>query len=184
MNDIREELAQLRRDVDDLMTRFATGEPSGAYGEGTSGLVNEAVMRHLKASLECQGKSCGIAIARVVVFHGPGGTGCWAGHTTISSASELPQGTKLRESIAALANDPLALRAVRKLIELFFASQPMRMSKTVLAAALGSREDELEASLRPLVADGSLRWSKTAAGEEEYEIANVEPHVLLLQSLE
>src|SRR5438132_14200891 len=127
MTDIQEELASLRRDVDELLGRLPVGEPSGYFGEGTSGLVNEAVVRHLKANLEREGKSRGIAISRVVLFYGEGGTGCWSGHITMSSAAEMPKGTHLRESVAALAADPLALRAVRKLMAQFFDGKPMRM---------------------------------------------------------
>jgi hypothetical protein len=184
MDDIQEEVAQLRRDVDELLARLAADEPSGAYGGGTSGLVNEAVLRHLRGNLEREGKSRGIAISRVVIFHGEGGTGCWSGHITMSSATDLPKGAKLRESVAALATDPLALRAVRKLIEPFFEGQPMRMTKSELAGALGVGEDEVERSLLPLVADGRIRWSKAASGEELYEPESGEPHVVLLQSLE
>jgi hypothetical protein len=184
MTDIQEELAQLRRDVDELLARLPAREPSGAFGEGTSGLVNEAVVRHLKATLEREGKSRGIAISRVVLMYGEGGHGCWAGHITMSSAAEMPKGTQLRESVVALAGDPLALRAVRKLIEQFFDGRPMRMTKSELAVALGETETTVEDSLRPLVADGRLRWSKLATGEEAYEIADQEPHLVLLQSLE
>jgi hypothetical protein len=42
----------------------------------------------------------------------------------------------------------------------------------------------VEDSLRPLVADSRLRWSEIATDEEVYEIADQEPHLLLLQSLE
>jgi hypothetical protein len=184
MNDIQEELAQMRRDIDELRAHFPDGKPSGYFGEGTSGLVNEAVVRHLKANLEREGRSRGIAISRVVLVYGEGGTGCWAGHITMSSAAEMPKGTQLRESVAALAADPLALRAVRKLIEQFFDGKPMRMTKCELAAALGETETTVEDSLRPLVADSRLRWSKMATGEEAYEIADQEPHLVLIQSLE
>jgi hypothetical protein len=184
MSDIREEVTQLRRDLDELRAHFPDGEPSGYFGEGTSGLVNEAVLRHLKANLEREGKSRGIAISRVVLFYGEGGTGCWAGHITMTSAAEMPKGTQLRESVAALAADPLALRAVRKLIAQFFNGKPMRMTKSELAAALDETEANLEDSLRPLVADNRLRWTKLATGEEAYEMADQEPHLVLLQSLE
>lgn len=169
MSDVREELAQLRRELDALKARLPIEEPSEAFGGGTSGQVNEAVLRHLQANLEREGKSRGIGISRVVVFYGEGGTGIWSGHITMSSVDEMPKGDKLRESVAALATDPLALRAVRKLIEPFFEGEPMQRTKSELAAALGVTEAEVERSLLPLVADKRLRWSKTATGEELYE---------------
>ncbi len=184
MTDVQRELEQLRRDVDELLARLPAEEPPGAYGEGTSGRVNEALMDHLKVTMEREQRTRGIAICRLVASCNEGGTMVRSGIITMTTAAELPKGTRLRASIIALATDPVALRAARKLIEPYFDSQPTRMLKSTLAAALAVGEEELEASLRPLVADGSLRWSKTATGEEEYEIADVEPHVLLLQSLE
>jgi hypothetical protein len=184
LDDIREELAQLRRDIDELKAGSAAGELSGYFGEGTSGQVNEALVRHLKATMEKEGKIRGIAICRLVVSCNEGGSMCRSGIITMSSTADLPKGDRLRQSVTALATDPLALRAVRKLIEPYFAGKPTQMMKAELAATLGTGEDELETSLRPLVADRMLRWSKTATGEETYEIEDQEPHVLLLQSLE
>src|SRR5207248_88962 len=119
-----------------------------------------------------------------IVFYGEEGTGIWSGLITMGSAADLPKGDKLRESVTALATDPLALRAVRKLAEPFFDGKPMQMTKAELAAALDVTEAEVERSLLPLVADKRLRWSKTATGEELYEPESGEPHVLFLQSLE
>jgi len=183
MNRQQEELARLRRDVDELMARLPAREPNASFGDGTSAQVNEAVLRHLRENLEREGKSRGIAISRVVVFYGEGGTGIWSGHITMSSADSMPKGDKLRESVTALATDPLALRAVRKLLELFFEGKPMHMTKTELATALEVSEAEVERSLLPLVADKRLRWSKTATGEESYEMGDGEPHAALIQSL-
>lgn len=59
-----------------------------------------------------------------------------------------------------------------------------KKTKADLAAAVGAGEQEMEAALRPLVAEGLLHWSKAASGEEAHEIAEQQPHVLLLQSLE
>ena len=182
--DIQEELAQLRRDVDELRARFPAGELSGYFGEGTSGQVNEALVRHLQVTMEKEGKTRGIAICRLVVSCNEGGSMCRSGIITMRSTADLPKGDRLSQSVTALATDPLALRAVRKLIEPYFEGKPTQMLTAELAAALGTGEDELEASLRPLVADRMLRWSKMATGEEAYEIEDQEPHVLLLQSLE
>src|SRR5437870_121632 len=73
------------------------------------------------------------------------------------------QPVKLRASVAALATDPLALRAVRKLAERFLDGQPVQMGQAEMAAALGVTESDLEDSLRPLVAGEMLLWRKNAA---------------------
>src|SRR5438309_863589 len=130
-----EELAQLRRDMDELKARFPAAEPSSEFGGGTTGAVNEALVRYLKVTLENENKSRGIAICGVVVSCNEGGIMVRSGILTISSTADLPKGTKLRQSVAALATDPVALRAVRKLIEPYFDGKPMQMTKAELAAA-------------------------------------------------
>jgi hypothetical protein len=181
MSDMREELDRLRRDVDQLLARFPAGE---APEEPTSAQVNNALVRHLEVNLEREGKTRGIAICRIVVLKDGGGTSVCSGLITSASAEDFRKPTKLRASVAALATDQLAIRAVRKLVEPFFDGQPMRLTKADLAAALGASEAEVENSLRPLVGDKMLRWSKTESGEEAYEVEGQEPHVLLIQSLE
>src|SRR5207247_1215196 len=106
-----------------------------------------------------------------------------SGTNIMTSAADLPKGDRLRLSVAALATYPLALRAVRTLTAPYFDGEGMKMTKAALAAALGAGESEVEQSLRPLVADDKLLWSKTADGEEYYELQDSDTHVLLLQSL-
>jgi hypothetical protein len=184
MSNVQEEIARLRRDVDELKARLSAPAPPAYFGNDTSAQVNEAVLRHLQEDLQREGASRGIAISRVVVFYGEGGTGIWSGHITMSRAASMPKGDKLRDSVAALATDPIALRAARTLLERFFDGKPMQMTKAELAAAVGASEAEIERSLLPLVADRRLRWSKTATGDEMYEIGEGEPHLALIQSLE
>src|SRR5205823_2658825 len=89
------------------------------------------------------------------------------------------------ERITRLAGNPLALRALHRLVQRFFDGPPadrrdsqgespppdrlMILPKEELAASLGVSVTELEEALRPFVADETLRWHKTAAGEECYE---------------
>jgi hypothetical protein len=182
MSDMREELERLRRDVDQLMARLPVVDASVEPSE--SGQVNDALVRKLEADLAAGGKTRGIAIGRIVVIKDGRGTSVASGIITSVRAEDFQKPTKLRASVAALATDPLAIRAVRKLIEPFFDGQPMRMTKAALAAAFGASDEELENSLRPLVADKMLLWSRSATGEETYEIHGTEPHILLIQSLE
>jgi hypothetical protein len=188
MSDMREELDQLRQRVDELMARFPAAVspawPADEFGGGSSGRVNQALVRHLEAKMAEEGETRGIAICRIVVTKNEGGICVRSGIITSTRADDFQKPTKLRDSVAALATDPLALRAVRKLVEPYFDGELMRMTKAELAAALGAGEEEIEHSLRPLVADKMLRWSKSADGEEAYEIQDEEPHILLLQSLE
>jgi hypothetical protein len=141
-------------------------------------------VRHLEAEMAQEGKSRGIAICRVVVTKNDGGISVRSGIITSTRAEDFQKPTKLRDSVVALATDPLALRAVRKLVEPYFDGKLMRMTKAELAAALEVGEAEVENSLRPLIADKMILWSKTAEGEEAYEIQDQEPHILLIQSLE
>jgi hypothetical protein len=188
MSDMREELDQLRQQVNELMSRFpaAAGPawPADEYGGGSSGRVNQALVRHLEAEMAEHGETRGIAICRIVVAKNEGGISVRSGIITSTRAEDFRKPAKLRDSVATLATDPLALRAVRKLVEPYFDGKLMRMTKAELAAALEVSEAEVENSLRPLVADKMLRWSKSADGEEAYEIQDEEPHVLLIQSLE
>jgi hypothetical protein len=184
MIDVQEELARLRQDMDQLKALLATGERESGPERPPQAEVNDAVVRHLKENLRGEGKTRGIAICRVVVIHDEHGTGVCSGLITSVNAADFQKPTKLRASVAALATDPLAIRAVRKLVEPFFDGQPMRMTRAELAAALDANEADVERSLLPLVADKMLTWSKTATGEEAYEIEGQEPHVLLIQSLE
>jgi hypothetical protein len=188
MSDMREELEQLRQQVNELMARFPAGVspawPADEFGGGSSGRVNQALVRHLEAEMASEGKTRGIAICRIVVSKNDGGISVRSSIITHTRAEDFQKPTKLRESVVALATDPLALRAVRKLVEPYFDGKLMRMTKTELAAALDASEVEIENSLRPLVSDRMILWSKTADGEEAYEIQDGEPHVLLIQSLE
>jgi hypothetical protein len=184
MGDVQKELERLRRDVDELLARVAAGEPSAATDRSTSDLANEACVRHLKAAMEREGKTRGIGIFRVVVLVNEGHSSITSGMITSVDADDFRKPTQLRASLAALATDPLIIRAVRKLAERFLDGQPAEMKKAEMAAALGVSESELENSLRPLVADDMLLLRKSAAGEETYELHPSEPDVLLLQSLE
>jgi hypothetical protein len=186
MSDMREELERLRRDLDQLAARLPVGDawPADEYGGGSSGRVNQALVRHLEADMAKEGKTRGIAICRVVVTKNEGGIAIRSGIITSTRAEDFQKPTKLRDSVVALATDSLALRAVRKLVEPYFDGKLMRITKAELAAALGVSEAEVEHSLRPLVSDKMILWSKTADGEEAYEIEDQEPHLLLIQSLE
>jgi hypothetical protein len=184
MSDVQQELERLRRDVDRLLARAATVETAHATDRSTSEIANEACVRHLQAAMEREGKTRGIGIFRVVVVRNEGHSSVTSGMITSVDADDFRKPTHLRASVAALATDPLALRAVRKLAERFLDGQPAEMKKAEMAAALGASEAELENSLRPLVADDMLLLRKSATGEETYELHHSEPDVLLLQSLE
>jgi hypothetical protein len=184
MSEMREELERLRRDVNELLARLPATEQPRPAEKPTSEVVNEAFVRHVKENMARDGKKQCIGICRIVVITDEHHTSVCSGLITSAKAADFRKPTKLRATVGALASDPLAIRAVRRLVEPFFDGQPMRMTKVELAAALEVSEAEVEASLLPLVADNRLRWSKTATGEESYEIQNEEPHLLLIQSLE
>jgi putative zinc finger protein len=99
-----------------------------------------------------------------------------------TDAAELPSAQHLIDMLTRLVSNPLALRAQHKLVEHLFDGVPMVLvlPKAELAAALGVGEAELEKALLPLVADETLRWHKTAAGEECYELLRSEPFLHLL----
>jgi hypothetical protein len=184
MSEMREELERLRRDVNDLLARLPATEQPRPAEKPTSEIVSEAFVRHVKENMTGDGKKRCIGICRIVVVTDEQHTRVCSGLITSTRAADFRKPTKLRATVAALANDPLALRAVRRLVEPFFDGQPMQMTKAELAAALEVTEEEVESSLRPLVADKRLRWIKTEAGEEAYEVQSEEPHLLLIQSLE
>lgn len=184
MSDMREELERLRRDVDELLARLPEAERLRPAGKPTSEVVNEAFVQHVKQNMTRDGKKRGIGICRIVVVMDEQGTSVCSGMITSVDTADFRKPTKLRATVAALANDPLALRAVRRLVEPFFDGKPMRMTTAELAAALEVSAAAVEASLRPLVADNRLRWMKSETGEETYEIQGEEPHLLLIQSLE
>jgi len=188
MKSLRADLERMRQDVEAVLSRMDTLEtravPGEAESEALPGAVNNALLRELKESLRRQNTTRGIAVCRVVISCNEGGVACRSGIIMMTSAGDLPKGDRLRPSVAALATDPLALRAVRAMIAPYFDGKGMRLTKAALAAALGATEAEIDQSLRPLVADKKVRWGKTAEGEEYYELQDSDPHVLLLQSLE
>jgi hypothetical protein len=187
MENVREELERLRREMDEVLARLPARETRDSEEAGTEalpGAVNNALLRDLRENLRKQNKTRGIAICRVVISCNEGGTACRSGIIMMTSADDLPKGDRLSPSVTTLATDPLALRAMRTLTAPYFEGHRMQMTTTALAAALGASEAEVETSLRPLVADNMLLWSKTAEGEEYYEMQDQDPHVLLLQSLE
>ena len=54
------------------------------------------------------------------------------------------------------------------------------MPKAELADLLGVSEAELEQALRPFVANETLKWVKSASGEECYEFLNSDTFLALL----
>lgn len=175
---LREELAQLRREVEELKAGLQTLQAGGDPMQ-----IDALCRRHLKEVLARAEASAGVGIYReVVVTDGRSGTGSSHEITTYTRASDLPRGGKLRDGVAAFMHEPV-VQAVRALAEPLFEGKPMSRSKADLAALLGRSEPEVEELLRPLVADGMLRWSHEPDGAEICELSRSDIHPLLVLSL-
>jgi hypothetical protein len=183
MSEMREELERLRRDVDQLLARLPAATAPEPTTPSATGTANNALVRHLKEQLAAEGKTRGIVIARVVIIMNDGHTSMSSGVITSSNPEDFRKPTQVRESTAAMVTNPIAIRAARELAARFLEGGSGSMTKAELAATLSTSESDVEAALRPLVADEMLRWSKSAAGEEIYELGMQEPHALLIQSL-
>lgn len=177
MSELLDELAALRRDVEDLKARLA------AAGAAPAPEVNwtDAVVAQMRKTLAQRGKEGGLGIVRAAVLLSPNGrtTGGY-GIVTYLDADDLPSDADMIDK-AAFLGDPLRLRVLRHLAARFFAGeQPLRISKSELAALLGVEETVLEEALRPFVASDWLRWGKTADGDEFYEYVTKDASLVTL----
>lgn len=183
MNEVREEIAALRRDVEALQTEIRSirvREEASVPGPMD---LDVLIRKRLHLDLANAHKSAGIAVYRMAVAtDGKGGTGSYHSIFTWSRPDELPSAGRLRDSVAAFVTDPLVPRVVRALAEALYDGNAMRLTKSELAARLDTDAGEIDQALQPLVADKTLRLSSDENGEEAYEIQSLE--ALLVLSLE
>lgn len=171
---LRGEVAELRAMVEDLRG----GQPRDSD-------LDEGKMQMMRLRRDLKGdRKYGLATASIVSQIGKSHSGTAFGGITLDSADGLPSDTDIAEKVERLSRfvaDPLIFRALRCLAEPLFDGQPMKRTKTELAARLGVGEDELEDALRPVIDGEELRWSKTGAGEESYEwTGNGMPMLMLM----
>jgi hypothetical protein len=186
MSDLQSEVAALRREVAELRAGLEALRSQEQHPPASDG---ERASQKLKEDLARSGKPAGIAVLEGVVLQ-RGQDSCTAsgGQKIWTSADDLPSAQKLIDMITGLASEPLALRAMYKLVERFFEGGPrhkrpdeqMILPKAELAVALDIGETDLEKALLPLVANETLRWSKTATGEECYGFVRSDTFLHLL----
>jgi hypothetical protein len=167
------ELEALRSEIEDLRAQLKAIRDRSGEAEPSQSDVDAYVRRRLKETIEKEGGTGGIAVYTVVVAdNGKGGVGSAHSLTTTARADRLPTAAQPNERFVGFATRPLVARAVRALVAPHFEGRQMSVAKGELAASLGISEGELEAALRPLVADGTLKWTKDADGAESFEIAD------------
>jgi hypothetical protein len=172
---LRQEVAELRRELDDFRSQ-ATPSASEPW---------QQLSQHLLQHLAQTGEARAMGVARQVVLQDSQerGGGWWArGHRTVwpRDGDLTSHAQDLIGMFTFWGSNPLAVRALSQLAEPYLQGQAMILPKAELATALGVSATELEEALRPLVANETLKWTKTATGEECYELLNSDTFLTLL----
>jgi hypothetical protein len=167
MSNMRAELERLREDLKHLKERLPadTIEQEAEQREGN-------FEKQVKKALAKSSETTAGGVSRAVVLtnrsgstHSSNHQGVWTG-----PIKELPSEEKLRASATVLTHTPLQMRAMHRLLGRFYDGQPMRMTQSELAAALGLDEPALERELAPLVTKKTLSRARTPEGDETYEL--------------
>jgi hypothetical protein len=185
-NDVQQQIDALRRDVDELRNTFQALRSQGSLGQDPVDVAGNALKEHLQRQLQEKGKRSGLSVATVIVQTNlNGSSGVTFGITTLDDVSDLPSDDRIAVKcarVAALVQNPLALRALRRLAEPFAEGRAMMRTRAELAGSLGASEAEVDEALRPLVASNTLQQKRTATGEEVYEWGGNDLAMVLLVS--
>src|SRR5262245_8174406 len=111
MTEMRDELEQLRRDVDQILARLPAAATPESTTASATGTANNALVRHLKEQLAADGKTRGFLIARMVIIQNDGHTSMASGVIASSNLEDMQKPVEPRESVTAIATDPIAIRA-------------------------------------------------------------------------
>jgi hypothetical protein len=183
LSELRKDLEALRREVAELRA----GRQSTASSGSPQDMVRSYLGRKLTAEAASvartkkEGKIAGAGVFRIVALHqDPSRNYFMADEPCFYDAASLPPEQKLVDLGAAL--NPLAARAVYEFLRAFFDGQPMPLClmKSELAASLETTGPDLDNALRLSVANRTMRWGKTAEGDEYYEMVRPDTFVLLL----
>jgi hypothetical protein len=178
MSEASNELESLRREVAELkagLEALRSQDPSYQH------MLHNFMHRKLKEGAAQKGKSAGVGVMWDVVLYQRAENNVFSANTRFwFDGAALPSEQRLMETAAAFASRPLVVRALYRFVQHFLDGGAMTLPKSELAAAMGISDAELEDTLRPLVADETLRWGKTAEGEEYYEWLQPNAFLVLL----
>lgn len=161
--DIQNEIAALRREISELRAVPAVSSPQEQAEDPTAAL---------RRNLAEKGEHNGITVMHRISQVSDRGSGSASYSRSFSGTPGLPTDEQIAEKITRLSpliQNPLALRALRRLAEPHFEGRDKRRSKADLAASLGVGEAEVEAALAPLLDHYEVTWGKDSSGQEYYE---------------
>ena len=173
-DELKEEIGAMQRELSEMRTRLDQLAQAGPEGDGWFSPQE----RQLSDEMARRGKSAGIGVWRLVITQNQQGRGVSAMdniHTDKLGFDEQ----RVLDRIRAYS-DPMALRAMHRLISRHLEGSNMSMSRKELAADLGVDETALEAALLPLFEREVVRRTLSPGGEEIYEVGRTDEFLLLL----
>jgi hypothetical protein len=182
-SDLEQALKELRYEVEELRGRVdAMARRRGAAADEESEIRFDYA-RAVRESAAKSGDKVAVGVFRGVVMLGPeGSTGTSSQHGIWTGPIKEPPTEEevLKSPAAVLGANPLAMRALFYLVQPFYDGKPMQRTRAALTGILGVSETELDQALSPVVANGSVRRTQTAEGEDAYELENPNEDLLLL----
>lgn len=166
----------LRAEIHSLRTRLDALESAGqtaAPGEHWSDALPTSLQAQLVQDRDAQGSEYAFAVVSAVSqVSRQTHSGTALSITTFDKATDVPTLETLvrrRERALLFLSDPLVLPLLRSFHEAAFAGKPMRATADELAARVSDTAENVNAALRPLVANGTVGRSLSAEGVPFYE---------------
>jgi hypothetical protein len=168
---LRREVSELRDDMQRTKTRHDDTEQDVAW---------KGMSQRMKQEMEKENRPASVGVQRSAVYlQLPDNHSTMSSETIFGHESKLPDEEKLIDFCNAL-NNPVGLRAMDTMFKGVYAGRWLSMNRADLAAALGISEPDMEGALRPLVANGMLRWGKNADGTEYFQLDRPDVFATLL----